>query len=117
MPPPPRALTALTASTLLRHTLGCPAATAPASCHPPSSSSSLDPPPLRPLQQQAGGVAAPEKEAEKAIVEAEVEKVAATMKKEKIKESTLNLKHTSDNVAREGLGENLPYPGVDCTSS
>ena len=61
---------------------------------------------------------APEKEAEKAIVEAEVEKEAAAMKTEhkKPKESTLHLKTTSDNVAREGLGENLPYPGVDCTS-
>ena len=77
------------------------------------------------LQQQANKetpiVAAPEK-----VVEKEVEKEAAAMKTEKTKptekkkekkESTLNLKTTSDNVAREGLGENLPYPGVDCTSS
>jgi hypothetical protein len=54
--------------------------------------------------------------AAKAVVEAKVEKVAAG----KAKESTLHLKTSgdkvvTDNTAREGLGENLPYPGVDCT--
>ena len=79
--------------------------TAPA---PPTARTRSPPPPPFPFcrdppqpcvlsQQQAVGVAAPEKETKKAIVEAEVEKVAAAMTKEEIKESTASLSSSADH--------------------